>query len=92
LSKNGYIKVGNSFSIFKKDKGYDPTLLKSDSLFSETQKKELEVFFSLLIQARMDYQNKGALEKANRWVQTKLKERRATPSWLTSLRESVGRP
>jgi hypothetical protein len=92
LSKNGYIKVGNSFSIFKKDKGYDPTLLKSDSLFSETQKKELEVFFSLLNQARMDYQNKGALEKANRWVQNKLKERRATPTWLTSLRESVGRP
>lgn len=92
LSQNGYIKVGNSFSIFRKDKGYDPTLLKFDSLFSETQKKELEVFFSLLIQARMDYQNKGALEKANRWVQTKLKERRATPSWLTSLRESVGRP
>ncbi len=92
LSQNGYLKVGDSFSIFKKDKGFDSSLLASDSLFSKYQYKELDVFFGLLTKARSEYQNKGAMEKANRWVQTKLKERRATPSWLTSLRETVGRP
>ena len=92
LLSKGYLKVGANYSILKKDRGFDKGLLDSDSMFSEFQAKELETFFSLLIQARSDYQNKGALEKANRWVQAKLKERRATPTWLTSLRESVGRP
>ena len=92
LNEKGFLKIGNSYSIFKKDRGYDSVLLETDSLFSETQLKELDLFFGLLIKAREDYHSKGALEKANRWVQTKLKERRATPTWLTSLRESVGRP
>ncbi|MCH6236440.1 hypothetical protein [Cognataquiflexum rubidum] len=92
LLSKGYLKVGANYSILKKDRGFDKGLLNSDSMFSEFQVEELETFYSLLIQARSEYQNKGALEKANKWVQTKLKERRATPSWLTSLRESVGRP
>jgi hypothetical protein len=92
LSQKGYLKVGNSFSILQKDKGFDSDSINTDSLYSETQLKELDVFFDLLIEARRDYHRKGTLEKANRWVQTKLKERRSTPSWLTSLRESVGSP
>lgn len=92
LMADGFLKVGEQIIILEKAKKYEKELLGSGSLFSETQMGELDVFFNLLIEARKDYQNKGALEKANRWVQTKLKERRATPTWLTSLRESAGRP
>ncbi|MCS4436916.1 hypothetical protein [Aquiflexum gelatinilyticum] len=92
LLSKGYLKVGANYSILKKDRGFDNTLIKKDSLFSEIQSKELDMFIKLLLRERSEYQNKGALEKANRWVKAKLKERRATPTWLTSLRESVGRP
>ncbi|MCL6258123.1 hypothetical protein M3O96_03435 [Aquiflexum sp. TKW24L] len=92
LDQNGYLKIGNSRSIFKKDQGFNNDILKTDSLFTTRQNNELEVFFDLLFIARYDFHNKGVLEKANRWVQTKLKERRATPAWLTSLRESVEKP
>jgi hypothetical protein len=87
LAQNGYLKIGNSRSIFKKHQGFNNDILNSDSLFTERQNNELEIFFNLLLAARNDYQNQGALEKANRWVQVKIKERRTTPAWLTSLRE-----
>jgi hypothetical protein len=48
---------------------------------------ELDKFFDHLLKERNEYQNKSALEKANRWVKAKLNERRTTPAWLTSLRK-----